>query len=182
MLISRPTFCCCIYKTDVYKKIKYKFEQYGKLHDIIFMMEVGQYGDIAFLHGECVRWRQHIGSDSNNLLTGPYPKEILEVLIAIKTNFLKQKQRDGLKQYIKRILFFALLFNFSYFLYEWSDLKRFVNWETFKAMMHDRGIFTSSQYKVFDLIIDRMLNPFIRIEAKRQNKKHYYNYSYRVGK
>ncbi|WP_303167097.1 hypothetical protein [Phascolarctobacterium sp.] len=162
--------------------MEYGFERYGKLHDIIFMMEIGQYGDTAFLHGECVRWRQHVGSDSNNLTTGPFPKEILEILFRMNEIFQKQKSRGNLKSHIKNILFSTLLFNFSYFLYGWSDLERFVTWQGFKIMMRERGLFSKRQYNIFDLIIDRILNPIIRMEAKRQRKKSFCNYSYRVGR
>lgn len=55
LIINRLTFCSCIYRTDIYVKVNYEYNKYGKLHDIIFMMEIGVYGKIALLHGECVR-------------------------------------------------------------------------------------------------------------------------------
>lgn len=182
MVIDRPTFCCCIYRTDVYKKVNYEFEKYGKLHDIVFMMEIGQYGDMSFLHGECVRWRQHVGSDSNNLKTGPFPNELIEVIAKMKSIYHDElKINSRIKCCIKTIIFYTALYNFSYFLYNWSDLKRYISWDDFKNMMLKHNIFNNNHYKAFSLIIDSILNPAIRRESIRQRKKCIRYYSYRFG-
>lgn len=55
LILARPTFCCAIYKSEIYKKINYRPEKYGKLHDIIFMSEISRLGTSIYLHGECVR-------------------------------------------------------------------------------------------------------------------------------
>ncbi|AXL22087.1 glycosyltransferase family 2 protein [Megasphaera stantonii] len=96
LLIGRPIFCNCIYKTDVYKNVKYEPEKFGKLHDIIFMAKLCEQGDFIFVHGECVRWRQHAKSDSNTLKTGPFPSEILNILKELKKIFCLENKKKQL--------------------------------------------------------------------------------------
>ena len=181
LIIDRPTFCCAIYKTSVYKKVQYHPELYGKLHDICYMFDVGMHGDLIFLQGECVRWRQHIGSDSNSLKTGPFPEELCNIFEHIKSVYLKECEAKSIKGKIRYYLFITLLFNFSYFLYGWGDQKRFLTWNKFKDKMQKRGIFSKKEYQMFDSIIDSILNPTIRQCAKHCRTKCYKNYSYRVG-
>ena len=180
LILARPNFCCCIYKTSVYKSIEYKSEVYGKLHDIIFISEVCKKGTAVYLHGECVRWRQHLGSDSNTLKTGPFPKEIINVLLKLKEIHFHECKANW-KSGFRRILFSTLLFNFAYFLYQWADLKRFVKWEEFKKAMIKEHIFNAKDYALFDKIIDLILNPCIRKLATKYMKKCYKTYEYRVG-
>ena len=94
LIINRPTFCCAIYNTKIYKSVPYCPEKYGKLHDVVFMSEIGMNGDLIFLHGECVRWRQHVKSDSNTLKTGPFPDEILNIILRLKEMALSQQMVD----------------------------------------------------------------------------------------
>lgn len=181
LIIDRPTFCCAIYKTNVYKKVKYHPELYGKLHDICYMFDVGMYGDLIFLHGECARWRQHIGSDSNSLKTGPFPEELLNIFEHIKIVYLKECPLNSFKEKIRYIFFITLLFNFSYFLYKWGDQKRFKTWNMFKEDMQERNIFSKREYHVFNLLIDSLLNPAIRKMAEHSRHKYTKTYTYRVG-
>lgn len=181
LILGRPVFCSAIYRTDIYKKIRYKYEKYGKLHDIIFMSEIGATGVTLFLHGETVRWRQHVGSDSNTLKTGPFPKEVIAILASLKTIYLKNCKRNSVFSKCKMLLFYTLLFNFSLFLYQWSDLERFLSWDEFKKQMINENIFNKIQYSMFNKIIDLILNPCIRKLAPRISKKNSYIYQYRVG-
>lgn len=179
LILGRPVFCSAIYKTDIYKKVKYKHEKYGKLHDIIFMSDIGAAGVTLFLHGETVRWRQHVGSDSNTLKTGPFPREVLAILKKLKLMYLKNCNKKFNK--FKIILFNTLLFNFSLFLYQWSELERFLSWDDFKKAMINENIFSKSQYIMFDRIIDLILNPCIRKLAPKISKRCSKIYQYRVG-
>ena len=181
LIIDRPTFCCAIYKTDIYKKVEYHPEKYGKLHDICFMFDVGSYGDLIFLQGECIRWRQHVGSDSNSLKTGPFPEELLEILFHIKKVYQKECPSTTIKEKVRYLLFITLLFNFSLFLFEWSDGTHFMKWEKFKEKMLKKRIFSDMEYFMFDHIIDILLNPTIRKMAQKCRKKYFNSYEYRVG-
>lgn len=180
LILARYTFCCCIYKTSIYKNIEYKSKLYGKLHDIIFMSEICEKGSAIYLHGECVRWRQHLGSDSNTLKTGPFPKEIINVLFKLKEIHFCECTYKWKKGF-RKILFSTLLFNFAYFLYRWADLKRFIKWKNFRNLMLKEQIFNAKDYIIFDKIIDLFLNPCIRKLASRYMKKYHRTYEYRVG-
>ncbi len=182
MIVGRPTFCCAIYNTSVYKNVSYHPEMYGKLHDIIFMYDVGTYGDLLFLHGECVRWRQHATSDSNSLKTGPFPEEILEILARMKECYHQECTSTGIKDYLRNVLYTTLLFNFSYFLYQWSALERFLPWEEFKEEMVNRAIFSKREYFMFDRCLDSILNPAIRKKAEKCRREISLSYQYRVGR
>lgn len=80
LLINRPTFASNIYKTEAYKQVQYHPEKYGKLHDIIFMLEMNKLGAVAFILGTCIKWRQSANNDSNNLSTGPFPDEVANII------------------------------------------------------------------------------------------------------
>ena len=82
---------------------------------------------------------------------------------------------------IKNILYKAVLFNFSYFLYQWSDLKRYMTWNTFKTELCKRNIFSTMEYRMFDKLIDIILNPAIRRYARNGYVKYLKTYDYRVG-
>lgn len=181
LILARPTFCCAIYKSEIYKKINYRPEKYGKLHDIIFMSEISRLGTSIYLHGECVRWRQHIGSDSNTLKTGPFPEEIINVLIQQKKLFNDELELKGVKRFFINIIFKAIFFNWAYFLYQWSDLKRFQTWDEFKVEMKKRKIFTSIDYLLIDKLIDIIFNPCIKKLAKICSERYFRTYAYRVG-
>ncbi|KMO85969.1 hypothetical protein AB840_10545 [Megasphaera cerevisiae DSM 20462] len=182
LLINRPTFCCAIYKTSIYKKVEYHPELYGKLHDIIFMYDVGCYGDLIFLHGECVRWRQHISSDSNSLKTGPFPKELLAILSHMKQCYVTECPITGIKEEVRSVLYDTLLFNFALFLYQWSAGERFMTWNQFKEEMLKKKLFNKRRYFLFDHLIDGVLNPVIRKVAVKCWRKYSFSYKYRVGK
>ncbi|PAF44652.1 glycosyltransferase family A protein [Helicobacter sp. 11S02629-2] len=128
LLISRPTFACNIYKTEFYKKVTYHPELYGKLHDIVFMMELSKLGAVALIIGVCVRWRQSDANDSNNLTTGPFPFEIINIIKKIK----ELNPKHGL-------LIEMSLWSFAYFLYKWSMLERFLKWQEFSHILIANG-------------------------------------------
>lgn len=79
------------------------------------MSEIGVTELTLFLHGETARWRQHVGSDSNTLKSGPSPKEVIAILSSLKTIYLKKCKRNNVFFKCKMILFYTLLFNFSLF-------------------------------------------------------------------
>lgn len=124
LLINRPTFASNIYNTAAYKKVQYHPEKYGKLHDIIFMLEINKVGAVAFILGCCIKWRQSATNDSNVFKNGPFPKEIANIINEIYN--LSPKHRFVLK---------PLLWNFAYFLYKWSKLKNYETWDVFKQRL-----------------------------------------------
>lgn len=166
LICVRPNFCCSIYKTEIYRRTRYNPEKYGKLHDISFLMEIGRQGETAFLHGECVRWRQHVNSDSNSLSSGPFTEEVLKVLAYIHNSLEEYTcELPSFKRALHRILAQTLLFNFAFFLYTWSALSRFLTWDGFKEEMRTMKLFTPKEYRFFDVFIDRICNPMIKKKA-----------------
>lgn len=171
LLLCRANFCTSIYKTSAYKASTYLPEKYGKLHDIIFLAEMGSYGDCCYIPDTCVRWRQHATSDSNSLSTGPFPEEIENIICRLgELNRGKRK---------RRFLFMVLLYNFAYFLYGWSQLIRFCTWSEFLNELQCRGAFTRFQLYVIkkNIII---LNKVITRKAKKYWKLTYISSEYRI--
>ena len=182
LICARPIFCIAIYRTDVYKKTEYHPERYGKLHDIVFAMDIGRQGEIALLQGECVRWRQHINSDSNSLNSGPFTDEILNILSYIYTQLESYTCCLGkLKRILHRALSQTLLFNFAFFLYNWAALSRFLTWEDFRESMIEEQIFTEREYKFFDRYIDKICNPMVRKKAVKYWTACAKTYEFRVN-
>lgn len=163
LLIQRPTFAVNIYKTEHYKNTKYKYNRYGKLHDVLFMMEMNLKGDVAFILGDCLRRRQSLSSDSYIFTNGPFPNEIANIINDI---WLLDKP----KHYLMK----PLLWNFAYFLYKWAVLKNYETWSDFKKRLDTRngGIFLTTELKDFnDLEIIESFNNQITYEADRFRKK-----------
>lgn len=140
MMIIRSVFQSAIYRTDVYKKLKYESEKYGKYHDIIFLMEAGKYGQTIHIDDVCVRIGYSPRQDSNLASTGPFPYEVCELLAYIDELIADQR-------YAKPVLW-----NFAYMLYDWAAyLSRFETWEVFSERMKEKGIFTQEQIMEFSL-------------------------------
>lgn len=171
LLLCRLNFCTSIYKTSAYKASTYFPEKYGKLHDNIFLAELGNYGDCLYFPEICVRWRQHAGSDSNTLTTGPFPEEIVNIIS--RFNELK---RGGVK---RCMLFKVLLYNFAYFLYGWSQLVRFCSWQEFLDKLVGKNIFSRIQLKIIRLNIN-FCNKIIARKARKYWKLSYRNSTYRI--
>lgn len=181
LMLRRSTFASAIYKTDVYVKTKYRPDKYGKLHDIIFLLDIGALGKVAFINDGCVRWRMHASSDSNCLKTGPFPDEVYNTIYSINNIFRRENNSKGFRGGIKNILYKSALFNFSYFLYRWSDCKRYVTWTEFKNELYKRKVFSLKEYFLFDKCINFILNPAIRYYARKGYVKYVKIYEYRVG-
>ena len=141
-IINRPNFASNIYKTDVYKKIVYNTERYGKLHDIMFQFDINKYGAICYILGIGIRWRQSAQNDSNNFKNGPFPNEVANVINDIYNNSPK-----------KRFLLKTLTYNFAYFLYKWSLLKNYETWYEFRNRLlrnvKGGGIFSPLELMLF---------------------------------
>lgn len=172
LLVNRPTFASNIYKTSFYKKIKYHPEKYGKLHDIIFMLEMNRLGNVAFILGECIRWRQSTQNDSNTFTNGPFPEEIANIINDI--NKLNKEHRFLNK---------ALLWNFAFWLYKWSLLKRFETWYDFKKRLKKngtQGTFSSLELFLYNQkwFIDKF-NKFIYKRANTYRRKIFKSYESR---
>lgn len=170
LLIQRSIFANCIYKTDIYKKVEYHPEKYGKLHDIMYCLECNKYGSVAIIQGSCMRWRQHIESDSNVFNNGPFPDEVESIIADIK---ILGKGKHS-------FLFKPLLWNFAYFLYNWSCLSSYLTWNDFSNRLVARGVFSKFERSIFKrkFFISK-LNRLIIKRAKYYRKKVYCAYTER---
>lgn len=146
LLINRPCFASNIYKTEAYKRMTYHPEKYGKLHDIIFMLELNKLGEVIFIQGHCIRYRLHTGMDSNTLSTGPFPEEIINILKRIKE---LNNNHKFFGQY--------LLFLFADFLYDWSFLDNYLTWNKFQNKLIEMHIFSKTELFFFKNKITKVL-------------------------
>lgn len=172
LLMGRLNFCTAIYKTSAYKASVYRPELYGKLHDNIFLAELGLFGDCIYFPELCVRWRQHPGSDSNTLSTGPFPNEVVNII-----SRLKELNTSG--RIKRRALFKVLLYNFSYFLYGWSQLVRFCTWDAFLTLLCEAHVFSPFEMKIIKRNI-RIFNKVIRKKSAKFWNLLYHHSSYRI--
>lgn len=169
LLINRPNFASNIYKTDIYKKIFYEDEKYGKLHDIIFQLNINKLGAMGYILGNGIKWRQSTINDSNNFNNGPFPKEVANVINDIYN--LYPKHRFVLK---------PLLWNFAYFLYKWSKLKNYETWDVFKQRLLRKatgGIFSKLelflyQQKWYINLFNNLINKRAIHYRKKVYKRH----------
>lgn len=171
LLVSRPNFPTCIYKTSVYKKAKYQPEKFGKLHDICFLQDIATMGATAVINGFGIRYRIHGGSDSTNYKTGPFDYQVKNVI-----EYLKGKMQG-------HFLTMPLLWNFMYFLYKWSKINLYMSWKEFNSsgvlldnMSIAKDCIFNPLYKKFfsnKLFID-LLNKFIISRANYYRRKFYH--------
>ena len=182
LLVARAIFCTAIYKTSAYKSVTYQPEKYGKLHDICFLMDVTQHGSLIFHQGICGRWRQHSNSDSNTFSTGPFTNEVINILVHLQElTSVRTEEMKGLKKLLHNMLVKTLIYNFSYFLYHWSLLSRFLEWDDFRSEMCDKGIFSKRDYWLWDRFIDSIYNPQIRKKASQYFNSLCRSYDFRIG-
>ena len=179
--IGRHQFFSAIYKTEAYKSVKYNPKKYGKLHDISFLIDVASLGNSIFLQGCCVRWRQSLLQDSSDLKSGPFTNECIEVIKHIKNQYIKETCNEIKQKKSFDFCFRILLYNFSYFIYDWSKISRFEPWEKFKKELQKNGIFEKTDFDEFELYIDSTLNPFVINFAKVMREKYTKTYKYRLG-
>lgn len=137
-MVVRPTFFLCVYRTDAYKAVVYNDELYGKLHDNVFLVEMNKLGKLVYLTGRCGRWGLSNSQDSEDFSTGPFVHEIVNILCRLKA----LNDRGGFS-------FTVSLYNLSYFYYTWSHLDRQIDWNGFKILMVNSGIFTKFQLWLF---------------------------------
>lgn len=141
MHIKRAKIQTAIYQTEAYKRVEYKYEKYGKLHDIIFLMEMSMLGPSIFIPGICARVGTSPTQDSNRLSAGPFPEESYRLLKRIDELTMDEP-------YAKPVLW-----NFAYFLYTWADFSRYETWNEFVERM--RGtIFTDEEISCFSKKLD----------------------------
>ena len=153
LLVERPVFCSNVYKTDVYKKLTYHAEKFGKLHDICFIFDACMEGEIAFIWGACVRWGQSPMQDSNNLKTGPFPWELANICAHY------EKLAGG------SLTSKFLLWRFGIFLFEWSRIKD-ISLGEFKENYLLKNL-AWKHYRVFDI---GLVGKFMRIVSKLKRK------------
>ncbi len=146
MMVQRASFQTAVYRTKVYKRTEYRKDLYGKLHDIIFLMEVGRQGDMIHILPPCAKVGIDVSQDSNDLQSGPFPEEILEI-----GNRISELMGD--RKYAKPVLW-----NFTYSLYEWSCLSRHITWEDFTEKLISRKTFTYAEVADFSMnaVMDRI--------------------------
>lgn len=157
LLVERPVFCSNIYRTDIYKKLSYHAEKFGKLHDICFIFDVCMEGEIAFVLGACVRWGQSPMQDSNDLKTGPFPGEL--------ANICAHYERLAGGSLTSKFL----LWRFGIFLFEWSRIKN-ISIDEFKEEYLLKNL-TWKHYRIFDV---KPIREFMRIVSKLKRK--YYSH------
>lgn len=179
LLLGRAMFMTSIYKTSAYKQVRYRADLYGKLHDNIFLMEMNQLGKIVFQQGVVARWRQHALSDSNTLSTGPFPNEVLRMVYDIN-KMLQEDKREFSDLEVYDEIVGPLLYNFVCFMYKWSYLPKHISWEIFREKMKEDGIFTASQYALYDKYMDVLYNPLILRQAAMMREKCRHQYYFRV--
>lgn len=134
--IARHMFQVAIYKTSIYKEIEIEAYKYGKLWDIIFLYNVSAKGSSIYILGECGRVGVSPEQDSCRLESGPYPDEIYQLVRRINEMTLNEV-------YAK-----PALWNFAYFLYQWSKLERFETWYEFCERLKET-VFTDAELKSF---------------------------------
>ena len=139
--VMRPAFFLAIYRTDAYKKVEYRDDLYGKLHDNIFLMELNKLGDLAFVMSKCGRWGCSQFQDSNKYSNGPFVGEILNILVRMG-ELLKGENPDVVDYYA--------LWCFAYFLWNWSKLSRFNTWEEFSGQLFEVGVFAHEDKAKFN--------------------------------
>lgn len=139
--IGRANFQTAIYKSEVYKKVSYRQEKYGKLHDIIFLMEVSMRGPSILIPAICARMGVSPTQDSCRLGSGPFPEEVYRTI----------KRIDELTQ--DEVYAKPALWNFSYFLYTWADLSRYETWKEFVERMRDT-VFTNKEILLYSRKVD----------------------------
>ena len=136
MHVARMNFQTAIYQTAAYKKLRFKREEYGKLHDIVFLMEMSMLGSTILIPGICARAGTSPMQDSSRLGSGPFPEELCKLI----------KRIDELmadEPYAK-----PCLWNFAYYLYTWADISRHETWKEFVDRMRDT-IFTNKEILCF---------------------------------
>lgn len=174
LLINRPTFASNIYKTEAYKQVQYHPEKYGKLHDIIFMLEMNRVGAVAFILGTCIKWRQSASNDSNVFHNGPFPEEIANIINRIA--ILNKKHNFFGK---------ALLWDFAKFLYRWSILKKYETWNEFQKRLLKTKDSKDRAFSKFEVcmfsrkFIIKLIKSAIKRRAKYYRKKIFCKYDSR---
>ncbi len=161
LLFKRPSFPSYIYKTEAYKKVEYHFDKYGKICDIILVHEISKLGDIIFMPDFCIRYRVHPNMDSNNLATGPFPDEVINIIKRIKELNTNHKFCG---QY--------LLYNFMQFLFNWCALSKYLSWHDFLKKLKDEKVFTNIELYCYKKSFTKScIKRIVERETKCCNKK-----------
>lgn len=84
LIYQRLSFPCCVYRTDVYKAVRFDSEKYGKICDHPFLFEVSSKGTSVFLRGSFIRYRIHRGSGTNNAADPITAENVLNVIRSAK--------------------------------------------------------------------------------------------------
>lgn len=165
LLFRRPSFPSYIYKTEAYKKVEYHFDKYGKICDVILAHEISKLGEVLFLQDYCLRYRVHPNMDSNNLATGPFPDEVINIIKRIHELNTNHKLCG---QY--------LLYNFAQYLYNWCALSHHISWfDFFKKLRKEAKVFSKFELKCYN-------TPFLRSCIKRIIERDIIRYNKKIKK
>ena len=162
LLFKRPSFPSYIYKTEAYKKVEYHFDKYGKICDIILVYEISKLGDILFMLDYCIRYRVHPAMDSNNLSTGPFPDEVINILKRI------QELNTGHKLCVQ-----YLLYNFANYLYNWCALYNHISLhDFFRKLRKEAKVFSKFELYCYRVpFINSCIRWFVGRDIKLYTKK-----------
>jgi glycosyltransferase involved in cell wall biosynthesis len=69
-------FGSAIYRTELFKALRWEFDKYGKICDRPFLLNIAAHGAVIVLENPYVRYRCHAGQDSATDSNGPYIKEL----------------------------------------------------------------------------------------------------------
>ena len=73
----RMPFCSVVYRTDVFKRVPFSFDLYGKIFDRPFVIEAAKEGAVVMMLYPYVKYRVHAQQDSTDRSTGPFLDEML---------------------------------------------------------------------------------------------------------
>ena len=94
LYLGKPfNFPLSIYRTDLFKKVPWEDEIYGKIADKPFPINIAAYGETAIFTENYIRYRVHSGQDSNATKNGPFVDQV----IALNKKFHKIMGHNILK-------------------------------------------------------------------------------------
>jgi glycosyltransferase involved in cell wall biosynthesis len=78
-------FGATIYRTELFKNCFFNWEEYGKIGDRPFLLDIAQHGPVLVFEEPFVKYRCHAGQDSGDSASGPF----IPQLIALHRNYLR---------------------------------------------------------------------------------------------
>lgn len=72
-------FCSAVYRTDIFKKIKIRDDEFGKILDTPMLLDTAKSGESLIFKYPFVNYRLHLGRDSIDSKSGPFVSEVLNL-------------------------------------------------------------------------------------------------------